>query len=201
MFGPRLARVLAARYRRRGLDRTSRWITGFLAGRGLADASVLEIGGGVGELQVELLRRGAGRTTNLELVDSYEAAAAELAAAAGVGARTTRRRLDVAAAPEAVETHDIVVLHRVVCCYPDAELLLAAAAGRAGRLLVFSFPPPNPVTRAVVAVVNAGYRLTGRSFRNYVHPPETMLAVLRERGLRPVWARRGRLWRVVGLAR
>ena len=82
VFGPRFARRLARRYRRRGLDRASRRVVEFLAAQGVEGASVLEIGGGVGGIQLELLRRGAARTTNLELVDSYEAEAAELAAAA-----------------------------------------------------------------------------------------------------------------------
>ncbi|MEX5270773.1 methyltransferase domain-containing protein [Kocuria sabuli] len=201
VFGPRLARGLAARYRRRGPDRAIRRVLAVLDAQGVEGASVLEIGGGVGELQLELLRRGAARTTNLELVDSYEAEAAALAAAAGTGGRTVRRQLDVAADPGAVAVHDVVVLHRVVCCYPDHARLLAAAADHAGRVLVFSFPPRTPVSRALLALVNGFYRVIGSPFRNYAHPPEAMLEVLRAHGLRPVHACHGRFWRVVGLVR
>ena len=45
--------------------------------------------------------------------------------------RMTRRQVDIAATPDRVEAHDIVVLHRVVCCYPDHERLLTAAADHA----------------------------------------------------------------------
>ena len=48
-------------------------MVGFLAERGVEGATVLEIGGGIGDIQLELLRRGASRTTNLELVDAYDA--------------------------------------------------------------------------------------------------------------------------------
>ncbi len=125
VFGPRFARRVASRYRRRGLDRTATRMVAYLAERGVDGASVLEIGGGVGDIQIELLRRGASRSTNLELVDTYDAEAAALAGRAGVSDRMTRRQLDIAADPEAVEVHDIVVMHRVVCCYPDYERLLA----------------------------------------------------------------------------
>jgi hypothetical protein len=54
--------------------------------------------------------------------------------------RMTRRQLDIAATPDQVEGHDIVVLHWVVCCYLDHERLLTAAADHAKRLLVFSHP-------------------------------------------------------------
>ncbi len=58
-FGPSFARRVARRYRKRGLDRIARRMVSFLEQRGIQGASVLEIGGGVGEIQVELLKRGA----------------------------------------------------------------------------------------------------------------------------------------------
>lgn len=201
VFGPRFAHHLARRYRRRGLDRTSRRIVEFVRAQGLEGASVLEIGGGVGELQLELLRRGAARATNLELVDSYEPDAAELAAAAGLADRVVRRRLDIAADPGAVDAHDVVVLHRVVCCYPDHERLLAAAADHARRVLVYTHPPGHRAGRAAAALLNLAYRAAGSAFRNYAHSPEAMLAVLGRHGLRPVHVHRGPVWRVVGLIR
>ncbi len=39
----------------------------WLVAQGIQGSTVLEIGGGVGEIQLELLRHGAARTTNLEL--------------------------------------------------------------------------------------------------------------------------------------
>jgi hypothetical protein len=67
-FSDRFARRVARRYRRRGLSRSSRAIVSFLTERGIEGVTVLEIGGGVGEIQVELLRRGVARASNLETV-------------------------------------------------------------------------------------------------------------------------------------
>jgi magnesium-protoporphyrin O-methyltransferase len=161
---------------------------------------VLEVGGGVGDIQLELLRQGAARSTNLELVDSYEADAAALATEAGMSDRMTRLRLDLAAEPDAVDQHDIVVLHRVVCCYPDYQRLLAAAAGRTKRLLVFSHPPRNPVTRSLFAAQNLFFRLRRTAFRTYVHDPAAMTTAAEQERLRPVFAHRGLAWHVVGLS-
>jgi 16S rRNA G966 N2-methylase RsmD len=201
MFGPGYARHLASRYRRHGLDRTAARIVSCLDERGVDGASVLEIGGGIGDVQLELLRRGARRATNLELVDAYEPVAAELADAAGLRDRIARRRLDLAATPDAVEPHDIVVLHRVVCCYPDYERLLTAAADRAKRLLVFSHPPRNVFTRALVAGQHLGFGLAGRRYRTFAHPPAAMVAVVEGRGMQAAYARRGPIWRIVCLER
>jgi magnesium-protoporphyrin O-methyltransferase len=115
IFGPRFARRMARRYRKRGLGSTERDMVAFLTDRGVKGASVLEIGGGVGELQLELLKRGAARTTNLELVASYDGPARALAEEAGLGDQMTRRLHDIAEGPDEVEKADVVVLHRVVC--------------------------------------------------------------------------------------
>jgi hypothetical protein len=199
-FGERFARRAAGRYRKRGLDKTARRIVEF-AGARIQGATVLEVGGGVGELQIELLRRGATRTVNLELSPGYEREARALLAEAGLADRVERRLHDIAVEPDGVEPCDAVVMHRVVCCYPDYERLLGAAAARARRLLVFSYPRRNPVSRLFVAAQNLGFRIMRKEFRVFAHPPAAMLAVVHEHGLAPAFAQTGLVWEVRALER
>src|SRR3712207_9578383 len=105
---------MAKRYRRRGLDKTASRLVDFLADEGVTGATVLEIGGGIGEIGVELLRRGAASVVSLELSSEYDEDARRLAALAGVADRVQRRILDIAASPDQVDAADLVVLHRVV---------------------------------------------------------------------------------------
>jgi 16S rRNA G966 N2-methylase RsmD len=200
-FGDDFALRVSRRYRRRGLNRTQQRLVDFLAEQGIEGASVLEIGGGLGEIQIELLLRGAERTTNLEISKNYETAAAELLGEKGLTGRVTRRFHDIAAAPDEVEDADIVVLHRVVCCYSDYERLLGAAAAHARRLLVFSHPPRNPLSRAFITFDNLVRRLRGNDFRAFVHPPRAMVDVVRADGMSPQYRHRGVTWSVVGFAR
>lgn len=203
VFGVRFAQRLARQYTRRGLTKPEQRIVDYLVDEvGIEGARVLEIGGGVGELQLALLERGARSALNLELSSAYEETATRLAEAAGVGDRVMREvGIDLAERPDAVDSVDLVVLHRVVCCYPDAERLLAAAADRADRALVFSHPPRNPVTRISVAAVNLMMRLRGRSYRGYVHSPDAMIQVLARHGLQPGYRHQDRAWCIVGARR
>jgi hypothetical protein len=189
------------RYRKKGLDETARRMVEFLELRGIEGATVLEVGGGVGEIQIELLKRGAAHALNLELSPAYEEEATSLLRAAGLEERVERRLYDIAVDPEGVEAADVVVLNRVVCCYPDYERLLGAAAEHARRLLVFSYPPRNAVSRLLIAAQNLVFRLLRREFRTFAHPPSAMLAVLAERGLRPTFAHHPLVWQVAGLER
>ena len=173
----------------------------FLERRGIEGASVLEVGGGVGEIQIELLKRGAARAVNLELSPAYDAEASLLLQEAGLQDRAERRLHDIAVDPQDVEPADVVVLHRVVCCYPDYERLLGAVAAHARRLVVFSYPPRNVMSRAWVVGANLVFRLLRREYRTFVHPPAAMLAVLEERGLRDAFASHSFVWQVAGLER
>jgi magnesium-protoporphyrin O-methyltransferase len=171
----------------------------FLKQRGIEDATVLEIGGGLGEIQIELLKHGALRTLNLELSPAYDEEAARLLRDAGLEDKVERRLSDIAADPEGVEPADVVVLHRVVCCYPDYERLLAAAAAHARRVLVFSYPPRNVISRLAVAAQNFAFRLLGKEFRTFAHPPSAMLATLEQHGFRQTFGHSGLVWQLAGL--
>jgi magnesium-protoporphyrin O-methyltransferase len=200
-FTARFARRAARRYREKGLDKTARRMVAFLEQQGIDGAAVLEVGGGVGELQIELLKKGAARTVNLELSPAYDEEATRLLREAGVEGRAERRLHDLAADPEAIEPADVVVLHRVVCCYPEYERLLGAAAEHARRLLIFSYPPRNAVSRPLIAVQNLFFRLRRIEFRTFAHPPARMLAVPEERGLRRTYADHPLIWQIAGFER
>jgi magnesium-protoporphyrin O-methyltransferase len=200
-FTAEMAARAAERYRTKGIDKTAQRMVAFLEERGIEGSSVLEIGGGVGELQIELLKRGAARTLNLELSPGYEEEATRLLRDSGVEKRADRRLHDIAAAPAEIEPADVVVLHRVVCCYPDYDRLLGAAADHARRLLVFSYPPRNAASRLLLGGENLVQRLRRRQFRAFVHPPSRMLAVVEDRGLRQAYAHRPLVWQIAGFER
>jgi magnesium-protoporphyrin O-methyltransferase len=201
VFSSRFARRQSTRYHRKGLTPAATGIVEFATSQGIAGATVLEIGGGVGQLQVELLHRGASHVTNLEISQNYEAEATRLLEEAGMTERVTRRFLDLAQAPEQVEPTDIVVLHRVVCCYPDYARLLKVAAAHARKTLVYSHPAVNLVNRVQFGTENAYRRLTRNDFRAFIHPPQGMIHAAASEGLAVAYHSHARDWDVVGLAR
>ena len=78
LFDEKNARSDAQTYLKKGLDPTAQRMVAEIVNRGVVGASVLEVGGGIGALEIELLRAGAARATNVELVGTYEQAAREL---------------------------------------------------------------------------------------------------------------------------
>jgi magnesium-protoporphyrin O-methyltransferase len=155
----------------------------------------------VGALQLELLRAGAAQATNLELSPAYEDVAAELAQEAGVSERVERRLGDLVADPSLAGEADAVVMHRVVCCYPDYDALVGAAAERTTRYLVMSFPRRRVLIRLGMGAVNLAARLLRWESRTWVHPPERIVEAAERRGLRLAAESSGRIWQVAALER
>lgn len=162
---------------------------------------MLEVGGGIGAIQLELLKVGAARAENVELSPAYEPYATELLQAAGFGGRVERRLLDFADTAEAVDAADVVILHKVVCCYPDYEALVGAAAAHAKRQLMLTYPRRSWWARLGFTAGNLLERLCRKTFRAYVHQPAAIIAVARAHGLVPITSHRGPLWEFCGFER
>jgi len=201
MFDEKLARKDLRRFRRKGLDRAGRGLADMLRRRDVSGRTVLEVGGGIGALQVELLRAGASRATNVELSPGYESAARELLDETALSDSVDRLFGDIVQQPELATEADAVVLNRVVCCYPDADALMTAVAERARTAIALSFPPDVWLARLVVSAGNLALRIRGNAFRAYVHPETAILAPALARGFRVDETRRAGVWRVVALVR
>lgn len=103
-----------------------------------AGRTILELGCGRGGLLLELLRSGAAGASGLDLSSSSIDQARDAFATAGLADRVTLEVGDGAKVP--LQPHDWVVLDRVICCYPDADGLVANSIPAAGRLFAFSVP-------------------------------------------------------------
>ena len=197
IFGAKQARRDARRYRKKGLDPTAKLLVEHVGDP--VRASAIEVGGGVGAVGLELLKRGASHATNIDLSPEYDSEAWELAREAQVEERVERRVGDFVR--DAVPPADIVAMHRVVCCYPDYEELLRAASDHARRALVFSFPRETWWWRTGIRAMNAFIRLRHSGFRAYVHPVAGLLKVPADHGLSLAFEHEGRVWRMAAFQR
>jgi magnesium-protoporphyrin O-methyltransferase len=185
---------------KRGLERSEQSIATKLGEMGLSNQALLEIGGGVGDLQIALLESGVAATAiNVDLAPTWEEAAHSLLADRHLTGRVSRRQGNFVEIADDIPTVDVVVLHRVVCCYPDWRSLLRAAADKAGRLLVMTFPPAW--TKPLLMVENVIHRLRRRQFRAFVHSPAEMVQMLGSAGLKMTQQENTFLWSTAYLSR
>jgi magnesium-protoporphyrin O-methyltransferase len=197
IFGARQSRHEARRFRRRGLDRRARQLLSALAAAvPLEGATSLEVGAGVGGFSLTLLERGVTHATTVDASPAATMVARELAEERGVGERIKIEVGDFAVrGAEAV--YDVVILDRVVCCYPDWRALLAPAAGEALGALALTYPRDLWYMRWFRRLVAASMFVLRKEFRFYIHPPDEMRELLKGQGLQPRVVGRVGPWELV----
>lgn len=197
VFGERTARHDLERYRKRGPSKPTRRLVEAVRREGIEDASVLDIGGGIGAIQYELLDAGAARATAVEASAAYLRVARDESRRRGLGDRIAYRAGDFVELADRVEPADVVTLDRVICCYPDMESLVGRSADRAQRVYALVYPQDRWWVGLGIRVTNLLMRVSRRAFRAYLHRTGDVDAVARAHGLAPRLARRaGPIWQV-----
>lgn len=156
---------------------------------GVADRTVLDVGCGIGDLAIEVVARGGASGTGYDLSPKAIDQARRLAASREVGDRMRFEvgdgaKLDLPAA-------DIVVINRVVCCYPDTANLLDHTLGAARSVFAMTAPvskgPTGWWNRLWSSLENVGYRLRPAKyggFRVFIHDLDRIDERIREAGFR-----------------
>jgi magnesium-protoporphyrin O-methyltransferase len=172
-FSERWVRRELERFRRKGAGETARMLLEGVATASLNPGTVLDVGAGLGALTFALLDKGAGSAIVVEAAHAY---------AEAIEAEVVRRRRQPAVQlvrGDFLDVHarlpvaDLVILDRVVCCYPLYAELLTAALERAGRALAYSYPRDRWYVRAGASLENA-VRRVWNPFRTFVHPEAAM---------------------------
>jgi len=201
VFTAGIARREVRRYRRKGPDGTTRIILEALESHDARRGSLLDVGGGIGVIVHELLEGGVREATLVEAAPAFLAAAEAEAARRGQAERVHFVHGDFVEIADGQPNADTVTLDRVVCCYPDCEGLVAAAASKADRLLVLSYPRDRWFVKAVLGAINLSRWLVRSAFRVFVHPPGRMRELIEAAGFRRESVRDTPFWQVAVFGR
>jgi len=202
LFDRRTAEADLRRYRKHGPARSTRILLDALKRYGIHGATLLDIGGGIGAIPLDLLTAGAASATDVDAASGYLAVAQEEAERRGLAERVTYHHGDFVTLANAVPPADVVTLDRVVCCYPDMRALVGASAAHTRHLYGLVYPRDTWWTRLGGRIGNALLVLTRSSFRFFVHPTSDVDTVIQSTGLRPAYQRdAGLLWQVVVYSR
>lgn len=183
-------------YRRKGPGATTCGLRDGLATAGLSQGTLLDIGGGLGILSLELLNVGMSRAVVVDASSAYLAAASEEAVRRGHSSSMQFVHGDFLVLAGQLAPSTVVTLDRVVCCYPFYKPLLEQALQRAERAMALSYPRDGWYVRLGMWLENARRRWRGNPFRTFVHSPSDMQALIERAGFTLVSRRRTLAWTV-----
>jgi magnesium-protoporphyrin O-methyltransferase len=200
-FNDQVAKRELENYRRKGPSKTTHLILEGLEKYDAEGLTLLDIGGGVGAIQQEMLEAGLRRVINVDASSAYQQAAKEEAARRDTLQRVNYYHGDFVELSPELEEADIVTLDRVICCYDNAEELLRQSLSKSRKVYALSYPKDRWWMRFFFWGYNLFMRVRDNPFRIFVHPVKKVESMILTSGFREVFRSDTFLWNVVGYTR
>ena len=196
--GGRIFSFFARSYRRRfsknGFEPSQVQLIEGLQRAGYKDATLLEVGSGVGYLHQTLLEKGAKTAVGIDLAPEMLEEAKNWALEKNLADRTEYIQGDFIELLDQVEPAEVTILDKVVCCYPHAELLVNASTAKTNRVYALTYPRNRWFIRAAVNISAIFLKLVGSDFRPYVHNPDKIEAWILKAGFKKRYQDQTFIW-------
>jgi len=196
VFSSKQAESDLKRYRDKGPEPSTKALIDAILAEGVQGETLLDIGAGIGAIQLGLLAAGLAHAESVDATEAYVATAREEAERRGFGDRVAGRVGDFVAVADDVASADIVTLDKVVCCDVDMHRLLRRAAERANRVVGLVYPRETWWNRLASRGIAAWGWLTRDSTRWHIHRVADIDAVLRRAGFVRHEVKRELIWLV-----
>ena len=201
LFNEKYAQRELKRYQRKGPMKTTRLLIEAIRAEGVNDCSLLDIGGGIGAIQLELFEAGVKSATDVDAASAYLKTARDEAERRGFADRVEYRLGDFVEEADDIDPADIVTLDRVICCYPDMPRLVSLSAAKAGKIYGLVYPRLNFLMRFARPIINFHNLIKRSPFRFYLHSPIEVDRILQDCGFIRRCQSRTPLWQIVVFVR
>lgn len=196
-FDRKLATKELQKYRNAGPTVKTRMLIDALKAEGISGMTLLDIGGGIGAIQHELLKAGVSNCIDVEVSEAYIEAVREEARRQGHEGNMTHLRGDFVDLAADIPQCDIVTLDRVICCYHDVKSLVEKSAAKARVLYGLVYPLSNWKASFAGFLENVYHRLDRSPFRFFVHQTEVVEEILRTEGFDQRFYQKEGMWQIV----
>jgi magnesium-protoporphyrin O-methyltransferase len=183
-------------YERDGADKTTLWLVEAIKEAGVEGLSLLDIGGGLGAIQHELLSAGAKKATHVDASSAYIEAAKEEAKQRKLSDKIEWRHGDFVDLASELDSAGVVTLDRVICCYDNMVGLVGNSVKLAERYYGVVYPRNLWWAKIGFRLINLVERIMGNPFRTFMHSSEKVDALITKAGFARTYSRNTFLWQV-----
>jgi magnesium-protoporphyrin O-methyltransferase len=201
-FDQKYAAKKLKQYRKDGPKKTTLQLIEALQVEDSQGLELIDIGGGVGDIQHALLSNGVRSAINIEASSAYLRACQEEAERQGHAEQITHFQGNFVDLAGDIPSADIATLDRVICCYDDMVQLVELSAQKAKRLYGVVYPRDKWwVKLGNLLYYNLRNWLQRSPLRNFVHPTKAVEDVIQKNGLERCFYREMGPWQVVVFSR
>ena len=108
--------------------------------------------------------------------------------------RTQYRLGDFVEMSESLDTVDVTVLDKVVCCYPAPKELIRATLDCTSRAIALTYPRKHLLGEIYNKIWNFGYWLFRSDFRSFIHEPQLVQESIEAGGFKRAFDRDSLMW-------
>lgn len=175
------------RYLKRGPRKPTQKLTEALKRLNIKGLSLLDIGGGVGPIPLELIPQGLTKVTDVDASEGYIDIAKIETVKRGYQDKIDYYTSDFLDVHTQIEPHDIVTLDKVICCYPHIEDLLQSSLSKAKTYYALVHPQATFMARGVVWVLNLTLKIRGNPFRTFIHNQDVIKRTIAQAGFKEIY--------------
>jgi len=196
MFDKKAANRQLKRYLKKGPSKTTSMLLDAIHKKGVQGLNFLDIGGGIGAIQYDLIKAGASNGTSIEASSAFFDVVKEEALQNGLAERVNFKYGDFTATASDVDSADIVTLDKVICCYDDMSELVGLSSKLARKIYAVIYPRDVWWTKLALLMVNFYPRIKGSSFRVFIHPTKKVEEIIFGNGLKRNYYATTLFWQV-----
>jgi magnesium-protoporphyrin O-methyltransferase len=196
-FDRKTAKKELRKYHKKGPDKSTKLMIGALRKEGIDGMTLLDIGGGVGVIQHELLKDGLRNAVGVDASSAYIDESKEEATRSGNGDKVKYHFGNFVELSTTIDEADIVTLNKVICCYPDMWSLVGLSVVKSTRFYGLIYPRDTWWVKMGVSIANFFLWISRKEFRAFVHPTKTIESMIRRAGLEQSFFKTSNIWQVV----
>ncbi|MHA2272184.1 MAG: methyltransferase domain-containing protein [Candidatus Hodarchaeales archaeon] len=199
-FNQKTAQKELRDFRKKGARKQTRFLLDAIMAEGMKE-TLLDIGGGVGTIQHELLRSGMSQAINVDASSAYSAAAKEEAERLEHADRISFHQGDFVDVASQIPPTDVVTLDRVICCYHNMEGLVASSSRHAKEIYGIIYPRESWWMKPLFSMFNFVQKIMRKTFRVFIHKRRDIVAILDTENFESYYYKKAGIWQIEAFKR
>ena len=196
VFDEKAAKRQLKRYLNKGPSRTTRILLDEIRKKGVQGLDFLDIGGGIGAIQYDLIKAGASKGTSIEASSAYLDLVRDEEFHNDLAKKVNFQIGDFTTMASEVKSFDIVTLDKVICCYDDMSELVGLSSKIARKIYAVIYPRSVWWTKLLFPMMNFYPIIKGNSFRVFIHPTEKVEEILFDNGFKRNYYTKTFFWQI-----
>ncbi len=184
MFDKKAAKRALKRYLKKGPSKTTEMLLKAIHKTEIKGLGFLDIGGGIGAIQYDLIKAGASSGTSIEASPAYIDLVKEEVHKNNLAEIIDFKHGDFTAIASDVDSADIVTLDKVICCYDDMSELVRLSFKRSRKIYAVIYPRDVWWTKLALPFINFYPIIKGSPFRVFIHPTKKVEEIIFRNGLK-----------------